>query len=94
MSLQARCSLDFQTFVIHFRRSLGTQTFQVPGRAHTAMEVGGDTGRETSGGASNATDFGSRRAQLRSKATARITDPRLEKSVVLIGPMEIGCQMN
>ena len=57
------------------------------------MGVGGETG-ETSGGASNATDFGSRRAQLRSKATARITDPRLEKSVVLIGPMEIGCQMN
>ena len=65
-------------------RSLGTQTF---------LGVGGEKG-ETSGGASNTTDFGSRRAQLRSKATARITDPRLEKSVVLIGPMEIGCQMN
>ena len=52
------------------------------------MGVGGEKG-ETSGGACIEIDFGSRRAQLRSKATARITDPRLEKSVVLIGPRKL-----
>ena len=62
---QSNLAIGYKTVVhnnvvIGLRVSLGTQTFQVPGRVHGS---GGREGRETSGGACIETDFGSRRAQ-------------------------------